>query len=201
MGTKIFGRYGAETKYLLVFILSFFIFTHGATATDIYHEDFETGLGGFILDNSSGLGHGLWHRTDRAVAAENGHSAAYMLYYGLDDPCYDLIDPVRGSLAHQGYALSPVIDLTSVSAPLFLEFHYYLETENDPNYDRATLEVSTNGGPYEMLTTQSAGLIDPSGSWQKVVINNWCGWSDLDLKNNVDLNDWAIFSSLWLKKN
>ena len=64
-------------------------------AIDYYQGDFEAGLGGYVLDNSSGLGNGLWHRTDKAIAVEPGHSASFVLYYGLEDPCnYNLIDPV-----------------------------------------------------------------------------------------------------------
>ena len=164
--------------YLLFVLSGLFIAPVKTFATNYYQQDFETGLGGFVLDNVSGLGHGLWHRTDQAIAYQPGHSATHILYYGLDDPCnYNLIDPVDGPLAHQGRAISPIIDLTTASAPLFLEFHYYLETENDTDYDLATVDISANGETFELLTGQRAGLIDPCSRWQKCVLNlsSWAG--------------------------
>jgi len=195
--------YKVNRVYLyLLFILSGLLIAPVKTfATNYYQQDFEADLGGFVLDNAIGLGHGLWHRTDKAIASQPGHSLPYILYYGLDDPCdYNLIDPIRGPMAHQGRAISPVIDLTTASAPLFLEFRYYLETENDPNYDRAAWEISADGGPFELLAGQRAGLIDPSGRWQKCVINlsNWAGCS-IKLRfglNTVDdyANDFTGFA-------
>jgi len=63
-----------------------------------------------------------------------------------------------------------------------------------------TVEVSADGGLYELITGQRAGLIDPSRRWQKSVVSlsNWAG-SNIQLRfgfNTVDdyANDYTGFA-------
>jgi hypothetical protein len=162
-----------------------------AWGVDYYLENFETGLGGFTLDNSSGSGHGLWHRGNQCLAAEPGHSGAWVLYYGSDTMCtYAVEDPPGTSAANQGSATSPEIDLTGAAGKVLLEFHYRLHTQNASGRDIATVEISANGGAFQILRTQGSGLIDPSGTWRKAIANltPWIG-STVQLRfgfNTVD---------------
>ncbi|MHC5183162.1 MAG: M4 family metallopeptidase, partial [Planctomycetota bacterium] len=53
----------------------------------IFSEDFENGLGGFIIDNAFGNGNGLWHLSTACNATLTGHTPVTALFYGLDDSC------------------------------------------------------------------------------------------------------------------
>jgi subtilisin family serine protease/Leucine-rich repeat (LRR) protein len=138
-----------------------------------FQADFESDVNGFTLDNDSGLGHGLWHRTNYCMANEFPHSSSYILYYGIDDKCnYNATDPnnPRVAIANEGTATTDIIDLSGATLP-FLYFKYYLETEDQNSFDIARVEISTDGGLFEILADQQNGLFDPSDGWRTASID------------------------------
>src|SRR5206468_10659281 len=79
---------------------------------------------------------GLWHVTSRRAA---GGSHAF--WYGQEaSGTYDTGRPSRGTLT------SPVIDLAGVAEPS-LAWMELAEVENDPAWDRLTIEVIDAGDP------------------------------------------------------
>lgn len=129
--------------------------------------DFESGLGGFAIDNDFGSGHGLWHLSTACECGGAGHPLSQALYYGIDSRCdYDL-----DGVATEGIAVSAPINLNGTAAPVRLSFDYYLETEaNPPDFDLATVEISVDGGRFDKLVDNDAGggdfLIDPCDAWK-----------------------------------
>ncbi len=116
----------------------------------VFQENFEDGLGDFVIDNTYGTGYGLWHLSNLCKAGLPGHTQGAALYYGQDNSCdYNI------GRANQGVVESPAIDLTRfASGPIELHFKYYLETELvncdrwSGNVDIATVEVSADGEHY-----------------------------------------------------
>ncbi|MFO0897057.1 MAG: S8 family serine peptidase [Pirellulales bacterium] len=113
--------------------------------TTIYRQDFESGLGGFALDNTFELGQGQWHRsTGRGHDA--GHSASHSLYFGSGE------GEEGGGLYNSligGAALSPEIDLRNVTGQLQLRFNYFLEA--DGFGDLARVEAVVNGSVVTLV--------------------------------------------------
>ncbi len=168
-----------------------------AQSTVIFQEDFENGLGGFIIDNSYKIGHGLWHLSTSCEV--NGGKA---LYYGQDNTCnYDI------GIANRGVVESPPIDLTRyASGPIKLRFKYYLEVEpafcgyySSGDLDLATVEISADEGYYVTLARNcwAPGLIDlgATASWtlsQPIDLSDYAGsiiqlrfgFNTVDYKNN-----------------
>jgi len=132
----------------------------------LFSADFESGLDGFTVDNGFGVGGGLWHRTD-GRGSDSGHSSPHSLYYGQNEGSGGGGDYDAGDT--EGVVTSPVIDLTGAVAPVTLSFNYLLETECwPPDYDRATVEVSQDGGPFQVVASNGLGgaaLTDPSWMW------------------------------------
>jgi hypothetical protein len=183
----------------------------------IFEEDFEGGLGGFTIDNGFGRGNGLWHASQACAATEFGHSVPTALYYGQDSTCdYDI------GVEHEGVALSPVISVSDTSA-LVIELNYFLGTEFSTVFDRASVEVSVDGGPFQVVessfTTLTTGpdfrpappvgpagmeaLVPNSGSWRHATVDitslvEGLGEADIQLRLHFDtvdasLNDFAGF--------
>lgn len=130
----------------------------------IYQENFEGGLGGFSVDAG---GVNLWHVTSSCVASQPGHTTPNSLYFGQDSTCnYDV-----GLTA--GTVTSPAV-LVSDTSLVKLRFNYYLDTENFSSYDRATAQVSVNGGAFATVASNKAdgvALLDKSGAWQAADID------------------------------
>ena len=131
----------------------------------LFKEDFGAGLGGFTLGTEV---NNRWHVTSSCASTSTGHSAPASLYFGLDTSCnYD-----AGSIL-AGTATSKPISVTS-NSPLKLRFNYYLQTEHNSSYDKATAQVSVNNGPYTTVASNTAGgvaLLDGSNGWQPVEID------------------------------
>ncbi len=124
----------------------------------IHIQDFEDGLGGYVINNGIGDANGLWHWSTACRASGSDAS----LYYGIDAECnYD-------AGRTEGVVTSPPIDVRCAVAPVELTFNYYLETEDSPPYDVASVEVSSNGfATYRKVGGNDTGLLlDPSGSWR-----------------------------------
>lgn len=125
------------------------------TPSQIFFEDFEDGLGGFVIDNDAGNGNGLWHLTQGCASVVRGHSTPQSLYYGQDSTC-----TFDNGLTNEGVARSPVISLAS-TAGASLEFNYFLGTEGGGFYDQASVAVSVNGGPFTIVESNFNALFIP----------------------------------------
>ena len=134
--------------------------------------DLEAGMGSFVISNTYGAGDGLWHRTT-GRSADTNHTAVYSLYYGQGE------GPGGGGDYDAGYTegvvVSTNIDLSGAQPPVMLSFKYMLETESDPDYDLATVEVSENGGPFQVVAGNKSGgvvLVDPTtNGWEAAAID------------------------------
>ena len=143
-----------------------------ANISVIFSQDFESGLGGFVIDNDFGNGNGLWHLATGCNSALSGHSTPTVLYYGRDDTCnYD------NATENQGVVTSPPISLAGYSGMIEMTVNYFLETEGQPvTYDKAGIEVSENGGPFVSVahndgTSGPVLLTDPVSIWTEAVID------------------------------
>jgi hypothetical protein len=160
------------------------------TLEQIFVEDFEDGLGDFVIDNDFERGNGLWHlSTACASSTVAGHSVPSTLYYGQDETCdYD------NGLPNSGVALSPVIHLDDASFAT-IEFNYFLGTEGGGFFDQAALEISVNGGDFQVADSNFMNifytrqppnirrrtgavaaprgfeLLENTGFWQHAIVN------------------------------
>ncbi|MES1172938.1 MAG: hypothetical protein ABUL62_01325 [Myxococcales bacterium] len=126
----------------------------------IFSETFSNGLGKFSLGSEA---NNRWHVSNSCASTAAGHSAPSSLYFGIDSSCnYD------AGVVSAGTATSTPISVTDGSA-LKLRFNYYLQTERLSPYDKATVQVSVNGGSYSTVASNNTGgvaLLDGSGAWQ-----------------------------------
>ncbi len=93
------------------------------------------------------------------------------MYYGEDETCtYD-------AGTSEGTAVTPLINLHNLIAPIYLSFAYFLETEQAPwGYDIATVEIAQDGGAYTALASNNASpgvmtLADPANGWQHAFLD------------------------------
>ncbi len=127
----------------------------------IYTADFDDGDEGFTLD---GVVDNLWHRATTCVDTLPGHSAPGSLHYAKPDLCnYTTPTPIPHAIT------SPEIAIVD---PLMAElgFNYFLETENDPNYDTAEVRISVDGGPFQVVASNNSGgeALTEGNSWRPV---------------------------------
>ncbi len=129
-----------------------------------YSEDFEGGtLGDF--SNSGVVGTLVWSNTT-IRGGDPGHSATRSAYFGNPaDTSYN-----TGFIESASLTL-PCIDLTALTSTR-LNFNYFLETEQFPGWDSASVSISTDGVTFtDVADNQGAGfnnLIDASGTWQNL---------------------------------
>lgn len=127
----------------------------------IYVATFDDDLEGFTVDTEPG---NLWHHSVGCVDLLPGHSAPGSLYYGKPDLCdYTAPTPIRHAIT------SPPIAIANPGMAE-LGFNYFLETENDPNYDNADVLVSVDGGPFEIVASNhGVGVrLDETNAWRPV---------------------------------
>lgn len=101
------------------------------------------------------IGGGLWHLTESCAAVATGHSRPAALYYGLDDTC-----TFATGFTTRGAATSPEIELTDATFAS-VQFDYYLGTEGGGYYDQASLEISVNDGPFQVVASNFTSLLAP----------------------------------------
>lgn len=111
---------------------------------ELFRADFESGTSGITLDNNLGLGHGLWHVTS-ALGFAPGHSPTNSLYYGQNEGTNGN-GSYNNGFGNEGVATLPSLNLGSRPPPHTLRFHHLVQTENSTNWDRTTVEISTNAG-------------------------------------------------------
>jgi hypothetical protein len=135
---------------------------------ELFRTDFESGLGGVVIDNSIGNSNGLWHRTV-ALGAAPGHSPSNSLYFGKDEGTHGNGNYNTGA-ATEGVATLPPLNLASLPPPLTLRFHHLMQTEVGTNFDRATVEISTNAGASWHII---AARYFPTNGWTNDFGGQW----------------------------
>ncbi|HLV66979.1 MAG TPA: hypothetical protein VKY73_14255 [Polyangiaceae bacterium] len=133
--------------------------------TPIFTETFEGGLGSFTLGSEST---NLWHVTSACAAAQPGHSSPNALYFGLDTSC-----TFATGGASAGTVTSTPIAIQDASV-VKLRFNYFLGTEQGSPWDRATAQVSVNGGAFTVVASNNTGgvkLEDGTGIWQAAEVD------------------------------
>jgi uncharacterized repeat protein (TIGR01451 family) len=131
----------------------------------IYHEDFESGNGGYVANNTGGNLPGLWHYTDgRSADGLPGHSPANSWYYG------DLENVTGGGQyatydTHRGTLTSPLITLPA-NCHSELSFNYFLETRPPVNLDFVEVYVIDGATSTRVLSRSMGDLIQGTGVWQ-----------------------------------
>ncbi len=124
-------------------------------AITIFEDDMESGVNGWTVSNGA-----LWHQSTR-----RNTSPSNSWYYGQESTgTYNTGGTNSGSLT------SPAIDLTNADSPVFT-FRTFLVTENNSNYDKATVSISTNGG------TSFTQI------WTKTTTNNVFSTESIDLSS------------------
>ncbi len=132
----------------------------GATAQSLFSDTFESGLGGFTLNNA--VAGGLWHLST-GRGAQAGHSASTSLYFGTGETAAGGGTYNTGARA-AGYATMPAVTLPA-SPAASVSFDYVLQTEGSVNYDKAQLQVSTDGGTT-FATLASYNAVAESSVWK-----------------------------------
>ncbi|HEU5072709.1 MAG TPA: hypothetical protein VFU02_01015, partial [Polyangiaceae bacterium] len=129
----------------------------------IHTVTFDAGLEGFTADTEP---QNLWHRSTACLDTLPGHSSPGHLFYGRDDFCnYNTGTPIRHTIT--GPALTiPNPEMAE------LGFNYYLDTEEDPNYDNAEVLVSVAGGPFQIVASNNTGgqKLDETSGWETLRI-------------------------------
>jgi subtilisin family serine protease/PKD repeat protein len=129
----------------------------------IFSEDVEDSVNGWSVDGNDGLtGATLWHQD----GFRRSFSPTKSFYYGKWTGGYDTGARNWGSL------VSPQINLTNIINPK-ITFQQFLETENSPNYDKASVDISTNG----------------SANWQR--LTTYYSTNDVWTKEKVDISSFA----------
>jgi uncharacterized delta-60 repeat protein len=137
--------------------------TAGAPSA-LFTDNFESGLGGFTLDNT--IAGGLWHLSG-GRGSQSGHSATQSLYFGTGETAAGGGTYNTGARA-AGNATSPAITLPATAETL--SFNYVLQTENSPSFDKAQVQVSTDGGvTYATLATYNA--VAESSVWKGATVS------------------------------
>jgi hypothetical protein len=134
------------------------------TKNSIFAEDFEAGLGGFVVES------GLWHRTASCASLLSGHSVPGSLYYGQDGTCN-----FATNSRTLGAARSLPIGISATeSEQATLAFNYLVEGEASTTYDRAWVELVVNGAaPVIVASNYGAGvaLTRNLGAWSGALID------------------------------
>ncbi|MFO0838700.1 MAG: immunoglobulin domain-containing protein [Phycisphaerae bacterium] len=142
-----------------------------AAQTIVYAEDFETGAPGWTIDNQWGSGKGMWHISSACQAAEPGHSAASVMFFGNDSTC-EIEPPVQ---AVGGRIVSPLITIPSTAGCVSLSLRYWIQTEPDPGFDQLRVQIEPIGQtPWLAASNKANGGVpmrDPSFIWEQIAID------------------------------
>ncbi|MEM8679007.1 MAG: hypothetical protein AAGF97_06630 [Planctomycetota bacterium] len=134
----------------------------------IYHEDFESGDGGFAIDNSGGTYLGLWHYSvGRRSDGLPNHSPDHSFYYGRFETATGggRYDVVPGD--HQGRIRSPQIQLPAAGESTLM-FNYLLGTRPELDVDFVEVWVDDGTDITRLLSRQEGTLPDTQFDWHCV---------------------------------
>jgi hypothetical protein len=113
-----------------------------------FTEAFETGLGSFSLGAEA---QNLWHVSASCTSTQPGHTTPNSLYFGIDSSCN-----FSNSNIVAGTATSTPIAIADTSL-VKLRVSYVLGTENSTYYDKASVQVSVNGGAFTVVASNNQG--------------------------------------------
>ncbi len=130
----------------------------------IFSETFEGGLGSFSLGTEA---QNLWHVSAGCAALQAGHSTPNALYFGIDSTCN-----YSNGLAVAGTATSVPITIANTSL-VKLGFNYFLVTENNSSFDKASIQVSVNGGAFAIVASNNLGgvSLQQTTAWTAGVVD------------------------------
>ncbi|MFT7699111.1 MAG: hypothetical protein ACI8S7_000931, partial [Candidatus Krumholzibacteriia bacterium] len=136
-------------------------------------EDFSLSDGGFVSSQ------GLWTHGAPVVSGNPGSVAGSFTganCWGIGMDGFGYADDVADTLT------SSVYDLSAVTGPYFMSFHYFSDTEG--SFDGANVQVSVGGGPFNVLApienypdqslgglVQEPGWSGPSNRWTGTVFD------------------------------
>ena len=152
--------------------------------TVVFSEDFEGGLGGFVIDNTFGNGDGLWHRsTGRRLDGLANHSPDFNLYYGQAEDDFNGGNFNTGG-ANEGVVISPVIAIPAGASTLAV-----IDVLNGGVTTLGT--VNNNAGVWESATFDLTPFAGTSVELRfrfnatDGVLNNGEGWfiDDVEISN------------------
>jgi hypothetical protein len=153
----------------------------GGGAATLYNFNFESGLQGFVIDNTFGSGNGLWHlSTGRAY--DPGHSPTNSLYYGQGESPSGGGNYDNGT-NNGGVVISPALNLPAAPTTITLSFNYLMNVEALTNYDLAYVEVSTNNG----LSYTPVAVKNTFGGLTNLTSGLW-------VSNTVDISAFAGYT-------
>jgi Ca2+-binding RTX toxin-like protein len=124
---------------------------------------------GLVIDNTVPVGApadqvaGLWHVTTRR-GGEAGHSASHSLYFGQDTTGNYSVGLTAGKVT------TGPISLVGVSGAE-LTFNYLLLTEASTNFDKAEVQISTDGTNYSTVKSRQNGLLPNRSAWTAAAFN------------------------------
>lgn len=133
-----------------------------ATVQQVYFENFESGDGGYVADNTGGSVLGMWHYSiGRRADGLPNHSPDHNWYYGMFETStgggrYDVLP-----FDHQGTLKSPAIPLPSCGTST-LSFSYVLNTRPELDRDFAEVFVIDDSGATQILS-RADGTLPQSG--------------------------------------
>ncbi|TWU02566.1 SdrD B-like domain-containing protein [Stieleria varia] len=143
----------------------------------VFMEDFESGDGGFTVDNTGGSILGQWHHSiGRSRDGLPGHSPTHAFYYGQ-------FETVLGGgrypvfTDHQGTLTSPEIELgCGVNT---LSFSYLLDTRDPLDQDFAEVRIiDVSSGTKTLIMSRAGGeIIEGDYRWHQATadISQWEG--------------------------
>ncbi len=152
-----------------------------------YVEDFEGGLGKFVIDNTFGSGGGLWH-VSTGRGGDLNHSPFTSLYYGQGEGAFGGGNYDTG-FANGGAVFSPTIRIPATGV-YELSFNYFLETEGSSFFDIAEVAIDGGSGFDTLLTSANGSLDETFGLWDTVTadLSAYAG-QDVILRFSFDTGD------------
>ena len=107
--------------------------------------------------------------TANCASAQPGHSTPNSLYFGVDSSC-----TFSTGASAAGTVTSAAITVADTSV-VKLRFKYFLQTERLSSFDKATAQVSVNGGAFVVVAGNSGGTVaqlqDGTGMWQSADVD------------------------------
>lgn len=131
----------------------------------VHHADFETGLAGYVADNSGGANVGLWHHSlGRRLDGLPGHTPSHNWYYGAFETSYGRGHYVANE-NHKGTLTSPEISIPDCGTTI-VSFSYLLGTRPAPDVDFVEVIVVDEAGHHNIILSRAAGnLPETQGAW------------------------------------
>ena len=101
------------------------------------------------------------------ASLQPGHSTPNALYFGIDSTCN-----YSNGLAVAGTATSVPVAIANTSV-VKLGFNYFLVTENNSSFDKASIQVSVNGGAFAIVASNNQGgvSLQQTTAWTAGVVD------------------------------